>query len=622
MLGSFRKGRANVLIWALMAMLVVGLGGWGIGIGGGITVRDVARVGDRPVTTEDYVRALQQELRAYSQQLGRDLPMAEAREYGIDRLVLARLVNDAALDEEAARLGLSAGDEAVRAQVMATPAFQGADGKFSRDAYTYALERIGMRPAEFEELLRAEAARELVAGGVQAPARMPETAGRTVLDFLGEKRGFEWLRLDAAQLPAPIAAPTDAELQAEYEAHPDRYTSPETRRITTASITPDALAATIEIPEDELRAAYEADSARYRTPERRVADRIGFATAEEAAAARARLDAGEIDFDALAAERGLTPEDIDQGFVVADELTDAARDAVFGAEGPGIVGPVDTPLGPSLYRINAILAAATTPFEEAQAELARDRARAEAERLIHEDTARIEDLLAGGATAEEIAAETVLEPGTLALDAGTTGGLADDPAFRAAAEAAEVGVETDAIALEGGGLATLRVDAVEPPALLPLAEVRDRVAADWTAARTAEALTGLAEGYAAELDGGLTLAALGERIGRPVTSVAPLTRADTAEGAPPALVAEVFAAEPDATVVLADGATVILARLGAIEPFDPAAADNASAMAAITEQLDRQAADDILTLFTAAVRDEAGVSVNQALVESTLARFP
>ena len=36
-------------------------------------------------------------------------------------------------------------------------------------------------------------------------------------------------------------------------------------------------------------------------------DRIGFGTAEEAAAARARLDAGEIDFDALAAERGLGP---------------------------------------------------------------------------------------------------------------------------------------------------------------------------------------------------------------------------------------------------------------------------------------------------------------------------
>ena len=75
-------------------------------------------------------------------------------------------------------------------------------------------------------------------------------------------------------------------------------------------------------------------------------------------------------------------------------------------------------------------------------------------------------------------------------------------------------------------------------------------------------------------------------------------------------------------MVLADGATVILAQVGAVEPFDPAAADSAPVVEAIEQQFDDQAADDVLTLFVAAIRDGAGVSVNQALVESTLARFP
>lgn len=622
MLGSFRRGRANVLIWALMAALIVGLAGFGIGVGGGLGSQTVASVGDRDVTADDYLRTLQQELRAYTSQLGRDVPMAEAREYGIDRIVLARLVNDAALDAEAARLGVSASDETVRAQVTATPAFQGADGNFSREAYAYALERIGLRPAEFEELLRAETARELVASSIQANAQLPETAARKVLDFLGEERSFDWIRLDASLLPAPVAAPTDAEIEAEYAARPDRYTRPETRRITYASITPDALAATIEVPEDELRAAYDAAQAQYVTPERRLADRIGFPTLEEAAAAKARLDAGAIDFDALAAERGLQPADIDQGTLTADRLSGPAREAVFGAAGPGIVGPVDTPLGPSLYRINAVLAAATTPFETARADLARQRARAEAERRIRDDTAAIEDLLAGGATIEEIASETELEMATLALDAATAGGIADDPAFRQAALDAEAGVETDLIALADGGIATLRVDAVEPPALQPLETVRDRVVADWTAARTAEALTRLADGYVAELDAGLSFAALAERIGRPVATQPPLTRGGSVEGAPGALVADVFAAAPDGSSITADGEGVILARLTAVEAFDPAAAENAEVMRQVSEQFDQQAADDALALFTAAVREEARVSVNQALVDSTLARFP
>ena len=66
-------------------------------------------------------------------------------------------------------------------------------------------------------------------------------------------------------------------------------------------------------------------------------------------------------------------------------------------------------------------------------------------------------------------------------------------------------------------------------------------------------------------------------------------------------------------MVLADGATVILAQIGAVEPFDPAAADSAPVVEAIEQQFDDQAADDVLTSFVAAIRDGAGVSVNQAL---------
>ena len=286
-----------------------------------------------------------------------------------------------------------------------------------------------------------------------------------MLDFLGEKRGFDWIRLDAALLPAPVAAPTDAELEAEHDAHHDRYTRPETRRITTASITPDALAATIEIPEDELRAAYDADLASYQTPERRVADRIGFRDAEAAAAAKARLDAGEIDFDALAAERGLTPEDIDQGFVTADELPGRRPRRRSSAPRARASSARSTPpLGPSLYRINAILAATTTPFEEA-----RRRARARAAPAPRPSGASTRTpptsrtCSPAAPPPRRSPPRRVLEPGTLALDASTTGGLADDPAFRdRGAEAAEVGVETDLIALAGGGLATLRVDAHRP----------------------------------------------------------------------------------------------------------------------------------------------------------------
>lgn len=620
MLNVFRASRSNILVWVLMVLLIVGLAGFGISTGG-LGRSEVARVGGRAVSAGDYARALEQEVRAVSEQLGRPLGIPEARQFGVDRMVLARLVGDAALDEAAAEMRLSTGDATVRAQVTSAPAFQGAGGAFDASAYTLALQRIGLTPAEFESELRREATRNLIVAGVQSATDLPDVAQETVLAFLGERRGFDWTRLDPSLLSEPVPAPTQAEIAAEYAAYPERYTRPATRRITYASLTPAALAERIEVPEDELRAAYAAESGRFSRPERRVLDRIGFADDAEAAAARARLDAGEIGFDALAAERGLTSEDLDQGTLAADALGPEARAAVFGAGGPGIVGPVATPLGPSIYRINGILAATSTPFEEARAELLAERTAVDARDLIAEETAAIEDLVAGGATVEEIAAETEMDLGEIGLNAETIGPLAGDPAFRTAAEEAEVGVETDLVELGDGGIVTLRVDAEEPAAPIPLAEVRDRVIADWTRAWTTERLTERAGALAEDLAQGTAFAEVAETAGLEVRQVAPLTRGEVAEGAPAELVAEIFEAAPEGTVIRADGEGVILAQLTQVMPFDPQAGENPAIVESLSGQFRQQAGQDLLALYIGALRDTAGLSVDQDVLDATLEGF-
>lgn len=625
MLGSFRNNkRSGLFVWALMAAIMVGLAGFGIGVGGQFGgSAEVATVGDEKVSADDYVRAMQQELRALQQRVGRSLPMTEARQYGVDRMVLARLVNDAALDGEAARLGISTGDDAVREQILATPAFQGANGQFDKATYDAALQRAGLRPDQFESLLRSEASRNLLASAVPAAAQVPATEAETVLAFLGEKRTFDWIRIGPDKLAAPIPAPTDADLAAFHDAHAaDRYTRPETRQVSYAAVTPDTLAATIEIPDADLRAAYDAQGPRFQTPEMRVIDRIAFGSADEAAAARSRLDKGEIDFDALAAERGLRPGDTDQGSVAADQLPEPARDAVFGTARPGIVGPVETTLGPSLYRVNAILAAKTTPFEEAKAGLARELALDQARKQITDDGPHIEDLVAGGATLEEIASETVMELGHVSLTAQTADGLAADPAFRSAAEQATVGEETDPIQLADGGIATLRVDGIDPPAVIPLTEIRDRVAADWTAEETAGALQKLADGYLAELKAGTGFPDVAKRLDLAIQAAGPLTRGDTVPGTPGALVADIFAAAPGAAITRRDGDTLILAVLTGTTPLDLADPTNAPVLARLQQQYDQQVHADVLALYTGALRAGAGVTVNQSLLESTLARFP
>src|SRR5690606_36501056 len=127
-----------------------------------------------------------------------------------------------------------------------------------------------------------------------------------------------------------------------------------------------------------------------------------------------RVSAGEISFDDLVVERGLALEDADMGDVSEAQLG-AAGAAVFALEEPGqVVGPLPSNVGPSLFRMNAILNAQEVPFEEARDELRAELASDTARRAIVDQLENFDDLLAGGATLEEMAAETPMELGTIA----------------------------------------------------------------------------------------------------------------------------------------------------------------------------------------------------------------
>ena len=80
---------------------------------------------------------------------------------------------------------------------------------------------------------------------------------------------------------------------------------------------------------------------------------------------------------------------------------------MFGTEELGIYGPVTTLLGPAIFRVNAVLDATQITFEEARDELRRQLAQTEAANRIVEATDSIDDLIAGGATLEEVADETM-----------------------------------------------------------------------------------------------------------------------------------------------------------------------------------------------------------------------
>ncbi len=550
---------SKTFVWVILGLLILGLGGFGVTNLGG-TIRTVGHVGDQSITVDEYYLELQREIQATEAQIGQSLTMEQVRAFGIDQQVLGRLVALAALDDEVANIGLSVGDDIVRDELFRIPAFQGLDGQFDRESYRFALERTGVSEAEFEDDLRAESARTLAQGAIVSAAHMPDIYADTLISFVGERRSITWAGLTADDLTDPLPEPDEAVLKAHYDENPDDFRLPETKKITYILLTPEMLLDEVEVDDTALRNRYEEKADTYKVPERRLVERLAFADDAAASDAKAQLEVGGTTFERLVEDRGLALQDVDLGDVRIGDLAEAG-DAVFAAETGDVVGPLPSPLGPALYRINGTLAARTTSFEDALPELRDELAADRARRLIDTQVQPIDDLLAGGATLEELADETDAELGQIDWSVQAYEGVAAYDAFRSTAAAVTADDYPEVGYLEDGGIFALRLNEVLPERPEPFDSARNQVAAAWTETETRKAL----EAQAAEAV--LKLAETGDftEAGLRVKVENGLMRRAFIDGTAPDFMTQVFEMEPGDVRVIPAGATVQIVRLDRIE---------------------------------------------------------
>ncbi|KRW96940.1 peptidylprolyl isomerase [Paracoccus sp. MKU1] len=643
------KGKSTI-VWLLMGMLVLGLGGFGVTNFSGGTA-DIGAVGDVEISAQDYARTLRAEMQEFSARTGRQISAAEAKAIGVDQAALARLYTAAALEAEANRLGVSVGDQAVAEQITGIAAFRGLNGQFDRNIYADALRREGMREAEFEHDLRMDMARMLLQDAALAGVSAPQPVVAQTQGWLLETRDIHWRELTAEDLPAPVASPDDSTLQAWHQANADRFTSPEIRKITYVWLTPEMLEDEVEIDEQALRDLYQDRIEEFQQPERRMVERLVFPTVAAAEEAKARIYRGEITFEQLAAERGLTLADIDLGEVSEAELG-AAGEAVFALEEPGVAGPASSDLGPALFSMNAILEPLDIPFEQARDDLRLEAAVDRARRQIEERSGEFADLLAGGATLEDMAQETSMELGQIDWSPGAEAhpnGIDAYPEFRQRAAQLTDKDFPELFETEDGGVFALRLDGIQPPALIPFEEVRERVAEDWTRNETHRQMLALAEEQrvaaeaAAEpgiepapaaatapvaqaLGGDATgtdspAPAVGKPAPDPGSPVTNLARGGFINGVPQEVVVQAFEiAEEGGTEVVDAENRVFLVTLDKIHPAETEGDEAAQIRDGISARLADSLRQDVFDYFARALQSQAGATLNQTAVDAVNAQ--
>lgn len=347
--------------------------------------------------------------------------------------------------EEARRRRLRVSDEELAAAIREVPVFQDARG-FSPARYQQILRASGTSPQEFEAGIRQDlligTLMDAVRRGIDVSDEDARLAYHEQADIL---RGLLIL-IESGHVPEPPPAPTEADLLAYYHAHPEAIRIPERLSIEYAGRSREAVAADLPAPlEEEERSWYENHAGEFAGPDGTPAP---FEQARDAVATRLReerlerrvtilaLDLQEDreagrPFEAIVADRGLTPATLGPIDAGDSRLADALHGALWRAASPLQVGVlsdvIESAGGVYLARVLERIPERLPPFEDVREALAA-RVRAERLRKVTQTFAeRVRAALLTDAAAGIPAEETLARHGVRAIPAEFTRAQPIDP---------------------------------------------------------------------------------------------------------------------------------------------------------------------------------------------------
>lgn len=506
-----------ILAFVLLGVIAVGfaatdiqnLGGTPTGAGG--AVAEVA--GEEVPQTELAMRVDQEWRTARQQQPTLDLATFVAGG-GADQ-TLERIVNGMALQAFAHANGMRVSDRLVDGRIASIPAFQGATGKFDPAVFRQVLasERVS------EAQIRADIARETLVNQVMGPivgaSQVPQQIALPYANLLLERRQGQFGLIPASAMPAG-APPTAQEMQTFYQRNIQRFTIPQ-RRVVRYAVFDASKVADAGPPTDaEIAQTYAAKRAKYAARETRDLSQV-IVIDQAGANAIAQRVRGGATMAAAAEAAGLeatTLNDTEKA-ALATQSSQAVADAAFAAAEGAVAGPVRSPLGWHVLRVEDTAQIAGRTLAEARDQIVTELTASKTANAMSDLVTSIEDEVSGGASFAEVAQKFGLA--VVTSPAVTSNGMNPDapqatPApeltsvLQAAFEA-EQGDDPQVSSLPANaGYVLWGLDSIVPATPRPLASVRDVVSRQVVLERQQRAARTAARQAVAKINRGMPIA--------------------------------------------------------------------------------------------------------------------
>lgn len=545
-----------------------------------------ARVNGEEIPMADYRQVYDANL-AQQQQAAR----AELSEEVIGQLrrnVLEGMVRNRVVAQYVRDNGYRVSDQGVIEHIQAMPVFQ-IDGKFSRDSYLAALAGQGISTTTFENEQRASLQIQQLQDGVVESSFFTPSEFRRFVMLEAERRAVAYALIEPDKLAAQVTVGED-DLKTYYDAHPDRFESPESVSIDYVEAKLASLGSAADVDEARLRSLYEENPDRFRTAEQRQARHILIAVDADTDTAKAeqlardvseRIAKGE-DFAALARQYSDDPGSAssggDLGWAGRGTYVPAFEETLFALEVGAVSAPVKTEFGYHVIQLMEVRPGTQRAFEDVRAELLEEARSRDLQDRFHALTEKMDDAaLENPGSLDAVAQATGLP--VQHIDRLTRAGAEPFGANPALIDAAfstaviEEGENSPLVEVGDGHAIVLRVTEHRPARLRPLEEVRADVEAAARAEKAAQLTAERGEQLLQRIRAGADMAAVTQEAGLAMARPDPVGR--SAAGVPPDLLRALFRAPKPADgkpviggLTLSNGAYAIY-RLDAVLPGRP-----------------------------------------------------
>ncbi|MXN75558.1 peptidylprolyl isomerase [Burkholderia sp. 4701] len=391
---DFFRNHQRLMMALLLLIVLPGLGFVGIqGFRGFFDENaNVAAINGHKITRVEFDGAFRQQVDRARQALGAqfDLKTFDTPEHRKE--VLDGLIQQRVLADETQRLHLTASDNAVREALLSDPmiaSLKKPDGSIDVERYAQLLSFQGMTPEQYQERVRYSLSLQQIPASIVSSAFTPKSLAQRLSELAAQQREVQALVLKTSDY-ASKAQPTDAQLAAYYDAHKQRFATPETATIQYVVYSPAAAAASAQPTDADIKKYYDDNPTHFRTEAQVRVSHIFIAAASDAsaadkAAAKAKAEqlladvkahpdqfaqiAQKNSQDAPSAAKGGDLGFITRGSTAGGKAFD---DAAFALKQGDVSGVVQSDLGLHILKATEVKPAAVKPFAEVKDAIAVD----------------------------------------------------------------------------------------------------------------------------------------------------------------------------------------------------------------------------------------------------------